>query len=138
MPNINDERVVEPIFHGEHAPGCPARFGDGGCDEEQDVVAARRHEAAETRSFALAETTGYFTAVPINSDSIYVLTSKGLEALGFPALAAEQRRQARARLEARGFIEVEEIGGTKHRIPDHDTGNDSPAGAGHDVEADRG
>lgn len=54
----------------------------------------------------------------------YMLTAEGLDALGRPDLAMQQRAAARARLS----LDVDRA------LRD----DDSPAGAGHSVEADRG
>jgi hypothetical protein len=94
-----------------HGVGCPARYGVGDCDEGRDL----------------------FIPVTIARADMFVLTAKGLEALGFPDLAAAQREGARARLAATFKRRIEEVDGTTHEVD-----YDSPAGAGHEVEADRG
>ena len=124
-----DENVS---FHPEHPQGCPARYGDGDCDERgQAVESGSRIERLRMHA------SGHFIPVSVDKTQAYVLTAKGLEALGFPALAAEQRAAAAERIALR-----EQMKNRGYKLSDspidHDAGNDSPAGAGHDVEADRG
>ena len=126
MPKINDEQTQEPRFHPEHNPGCPARYGDGDCDEGLPTdEKLRMHEAGLFVPVRIGPTTGYF------------LMAKGLEALGFPALAAEQRAAARERIALREQMKNRGYKLTGSPV-DHEAGDDAPAGAGHDVEADRG
>lgn len=124
---MNDNDRATMRFNPEHAPGCPARYSDtgGDCDENAADVARRKlGEPAQVERVRM-DATGLFMPVTIGDAGVYVLTARGLEALGFTALAALQRLDTRARLEARGLL-------------DHEAGSDAPAGAGHDVEAERG
>lgn len=122
---MNDHETTQP--DDAHGPGCPARYGQGDCDEDRRARDLdRRRARILTGAPGLVSDgsfEGYFHPVVAGSLTGYLLTAKGLEALGFPLLAAQQRLDARARLDAR---------------VDHDAGYDAPAGAGHEVEADRG
>lgn len=66
-------------------------------------------------------------AVNIAGERHFVITAKGLDALGLHELADRQRRESRARLEAKGLLTPP--GGDEY---------DAPAGAGDEQEAYRG
>jgi hypothetical protein len=118
-------------FHPEHNEGCPARYDDGDCDEDPKVEDPLDAEKAKMHE------RGFFLPAPVSGETLYVLNAKGLDALGFPELAKAQRDRARERIALR-----ERLAGRNYALVDspidHEAGDDAPAGAGHDVEADRG